>query len=161
MGAGAEGQAGEEAGWYDLPAVYQPTGGAGLHRGVPRAGGGRLWSAYLPQAVLHGRPLRRTAHRVAGAHPQQERRGRAAKVAQRGGDHRLEPALPVGIRIQGGDHGKIWLEGGAAAGEEHHAARCGNAVCPPVASALVRANLPEWCGVRITTMAQLLDCVAV
>ena len=40
-------------------------------------------------------------------------------------------------------------------------ARCGNAVCPPVASALVRANLPEWCGVRITTMAQLLDCVAV
>lgn len=25
-------------------------------------------------------------------------------------------------------------------------ARCGNAVCPPVASALVRANLPEWCG---------------
>ena len=40
-------------------------------------------------------------------------------------------------------------------------ARCGNAVCPPVASALVRANLPEWCGVSITTMAQLLDCVAV
>lgn len=31
-------------------------------------------------------------------------------------------------------------------------ARCGNAVCPPVASALVRANLPEWCGVTITTM---------
>ena len=40
-------------------------------------------------------------------------------------------------------------------------ARCGNAVCPPVASALVRANLPEWCGVTITTMAQLTDCVAV
>lgn len=40
-------------------------------------------------------------------------------------------------------------------------ARCGNAVCPPVASALVRANLPEWCGVTITTMAQLMDCVAV
>lgn len=40
-------------------------------------------------------------------------------------------------------------------------ARCGNAVCPPVASALVRANLPEWCNVTITTMAQLLDCVAV
>lgn len=29
------------------------------------------------------------------------------------------------------------------------------------ASALVRANLPEWCGVTITTMAQLMDCVAV
>ena len=40
-------------------------------------------------------------------------------------------------------------------------ARCGNAVCPPVASALVRANLPEWCGVTITTMAHLMDCVAV
>ena len=40
-------------------------------------------------------------------------------------------------------------------------ARCGNAVCPPAASALVRANLPEWCGVTITTMAQLMDCVAV
>lgn len=40
-------------------------------------------------------------------------------------------------------------------------ARCGNAVCPPVASALVRANLPEWCGMTITTMAQLMDCVAV
>lgn len=40
-------------------------------------------------------------------------------------------------------------------------ARCGNAVCPPVASALVRANLPEWCGVTITTMARLMDCVAV
>ena len=40
-------------------------------------------------------------------------------------------------------------------------ARCGNADCPPVASALVRANLPEWCGVTITTMAQLMDCVAV
>lgn len=40
-------------------------------------------------------------------------------------------------------------------------ARCGNAVCPPVASALVRANLPEWCGVTITTMAQLMNCVAV
>lgn len=40
-------------------------------------------------------------------------------------------------------------------------ARCGNAVCPPVATALVRANLPEWCGAEITTMAQLTDCVAV
>lgn len=40
-------------------------------------------------------------------------------------------------------------------------ARCGNAVCPPMATALVRANLPEWCGAEITTMAQLMDCVAV
>lgn len=40
-------------------------------------------------------------------------------------------------------------------------ARCGNAVCPPMATALVRATLPEWCGAEITTMAQLTDCVAV
>ena len=40
-------------------------------------------------------------------------------------------------------------------------ARCGNAVCPPMATALVRANLREWCGAEITTMAQLTDCVAV
>lgn len=40
-------------------------------------------------------------------------------------------------------------------------ARCGNAVCPPMATALVRANIPEWCGAEITTMAQLTDCVAV
>lgn len=46
-------------------------------------------------------------------------------------------------------------------GRSKQVARCGNAVCPPVASALVRANLPEWCGVTITTMAQLMACVAV
>ena len=40
-------------------------------------------------------------------------------------------------------------------------ARCGNAVCPPMAEAVVRANLPEWCGVKIITMAQLDNAVAV
>lgn len=40
-------------------------------------------------------------------------------------------------------------------------ARCGNAVCPPLAEALVRANMPEWCGRKITTMAQFEDSVAV
>ena len=40
-------------------------------------------------------------------------------------------------------------------------ARCGNAVCPPVAAALVRANLPEWCGAKITTMEQLEGRIAV
>lgn len=34
-------------------------------------------------------------------------------------------------------------------------ARCGNAVPPPFATALVRANLPEWCGVEINTMEEL------
>jgi DNA (cytosine-5)-methyltransferase 1 len=36
-------------------------------------------------------------------------------------------------------------------------ARCGNAVCPAVAEALVRANLPEYCKKRIKDMAQLHD----
>ena len=34
-------------------------------------------------------------------------------------------------------------------------ARCGNAVCPAVAEALVRANLPECCKKRISDMAEL------
>jgi DNA (cytosine-5)-methyltransferase 1 len=40
-------------------------------------------------------------------------------------------------------------------------ARCGNAVPPPFATALVRANLPEWCGQTITTMEELEKAVAV
>lgn len=39
-------------------------------------------------------------------------------------------------------------------------ARCGNAVCPPMAAAVVRANMPEW-SVTITTMAELHKMVAV
>ena len=39
-------------------------------------------------------------------------------------------------------------------------ARCGNAVCPPLAEAMVRANLPEWCGAKYTTMAQWHNAVA-
>lgn len=37
-------------------------------------------------------------------------------------------------------------------------ARCGNAVPPPFAEALVRANLPEMCAVKIITMGQLQTC---
>ena len=40
-------------------------------------------------------------------------------------------------------------------------ARCGNAVPPPFATALVRANLPEWCGAEISTMEELEKAVAV
>ena len=46
-------------------------------------------------------------------------------------------------------------------GKTKQVARCGNAVPPPFATALVRANLPEWCGEEITTMAQLKKAVAV
>lgn len=40
-------------------------------------------------------------------------------------------------------------------------ARCGNAVCPPMATALVKANLPEWCDREIKTMKQFESIVAV
>ena len=36
-------------------------------------------------------------------------------------------------------------------------ARCGNAVCPAVAEALVRANLPQYCRRKINDMAELHD----
>ncbi len=39
-------------------------------------------------------------------------------------------------------------------------ARCGNAVCPPLAAAVVRANMPEW-SMIITTMAELERVIAV
>lgn len=50
---------------------------------------------------------------------------------------------------------------GNAYGKTKQVARCGNAVCPPLAEAMVRANLPEWCGQKITTMEQLNNSVAV
>lgn len=50
---------------------------------------------------------------------------------------------------------------GNAYGKTKQVARCGNAVCPPLAEAMVRANLQEWCGKKITTMAQLDNAVAV
>lgn len=47
-------------------------------------------------------------------------------------------------------------------GKSKQVARCGNAVPPPFATALVRANLPEWCkGVKIRTMEELEKVVAV
>ena len=46
-------------------------------------------------------------------------------------------------------------------GKTKQVARCGNAVPPPFATALVRANLPEWCGEEITTMARFEKAVAV
>lgn len=50
---------------------------------------------------------------------------------------------------------------GNAYGKTKQVASCGNAVCPPLAEAMVRANLPEWYGEKITTMEQLDNAVAV
>ena len=46
-------------------------------------------------------------------------------------------------------------------GKTKQVARCGNAVPPPFATALVRASLPEWCGGEIRTMAEFEKAVAV
>lgn len=40
-------------------------------------------------------------------------------------------------------------------------ARCGNAVCPPMAEAVVKANLPEWHKKEIKTMAELESDMAI
>lgn len=40
-------------------------------------------------------------------------------------------------------------------------ARAGNAVCPPLAEAMVRANLPDMCGSKFHTMAELNNAIAV
>lgn len=45
-------------------------------------------------------------------------------------------------------------------GKTKQVARCGNAVPPPFATALVRANLPEWCQKNIYTMAELMSVVS-
>ena len=50
---------------------------------------------------------------------------------------------------------------GNSYGKSKQVARCGNAVPPPFAAALVRANLPEWCGTEIRTMKELEKMVAV
>lgn len=49
---------------------------------------------------------------------------------------------------------------GKSYSRKEQVARCGNAVPPPFAEALVRANLPEWCGEKITTMSEFTDKAA-
>ena len=44
-------------------------------------------------------------------------------------------------------------------GKTKQIARCGNAVCPPLAEAMVRANLPEWSCEKISTMRDLHDMI--
>ena len=50
---------------------------------------------------------------------------------------------------------------GKAYPKSQQVARCGNAVCPPMAMAVVRANMPEWYVTDIFTMAELERRIAV
>lgn len=45
--------------------------------------------------------------------------------------------------------------------KDKQVARCGNAVCPPLAEAMVRANFPEWHTGTIVNMAQFHRAVAI
>ena len=62
--------------------------------------------------------------------------------------------FPVDYIIDRGYTGKDY-------GKTLQVARCGNAVPPPFATAIVRANLPEWCDQEISTMADFERAVAV
>lgn len=52
-------------------------------------------------------------------------------------------------------------ENGKEYSKKEQVARCGNAVPPPFAEALVRANLPELCGKKYTTMEDLQENMAI
>lgn len=52
-------------------------------------------------------------------------------------------------------------ENGKEYSKAQQVARCGNAVPPPFAEALVRANLPELCGKKYTTMEDLHKDIAI
>ena len=52
-------------------------------------------------------------------------------------------------------------ENGKEYSKAQQVARCGNAVPPPFAEALVRANLPELCGKKYTTMEGLHNDIAI
>lgn len=66
----------------------------------------------------------------------------------------LANGFPVDYEI---DHDYL----GREYGKSKQVARCGNAVPPPFATALVRANLPEYCTQTIVTMAGLMQAIAV
>lgn len=62
--------------------------------------------------------------------------------------------FPMDYKIERDYTGKVYPK-------TKQVARCGNAVPPPFATALVRANLPEWCSQEISTMEELEKAVAV
>ena len=50
---------------------------------------------------------------------------------------------------------------GKAYPKSEQVARCGNAVCPPMATAVVKVNLPEWSAVTYYTMSALTGAIAI
>ena len=62
--------------------------------------------------------------------------------------------FPIGYKIDKDYTGKAYSK-------SKQVARCGNAVCPPMAEAVVKANLPEWHHREIHTMEDLESGVAI
>ena len=127
LGTCPKGPPGEVKGGPDVPPVAFPTGGPGLCRGMAGTGGGRLWSAHHAKAVFPDRQKGRGTHCVAGANPRAGGHpggaGRPEKaVEERGGGHRLEPALPVHLRHTGGHPGEIRAFRPAPPPPQYHAA---------------------------------------
>lgn len=60
----------------------------------------------------------------------------------------LAQGFPADYRIEFDYNGKPYSK-------KEQVARCGNAVCPPMAEAVTRANLPEYATREITTMEEL------
>lgn len=61
----------------------------------------------------------------------------------------LAQGFPSDYQIEFGYNGKPYSK-------KEQVARCGNAVCPPLAEAVVRANLPEYAGGKVKTMEELV-----
>ena len=50
---------------------------------------------------------------------------------------------------------------GAVYNKTEQVDKCGNAVCPPLASVLIRANLPDWCRKPARDLAEVNKRAAV
>ncbi len=61
----------------------------------------------------------------------------------------LAQGFPADYQIEFDYNGKPYSK-------KEQVARCGNAVCPPLAEAVVRANLPEYAGKKVSTMNDLV-----
>lgn len=61
----------------------------------------------------------------------------------------LAQGFPADYQIEFDYNGKPYSK-------KEQVARCGNAVCPPLAEAVVRANLPEYAGGKVKTMEELV-----
>ena len=76
----------------------------------------------------------------------------------------VDPVISIHTPLAGSDPRDYIIHRdylGNAYGKTKQVARCGNAVCPPLAEAMVRANLPECAAQKMETMEQFHEAVAI